>query len=164
MIFVTIGSAPHDFSRLIEKIDEIAPLLQEEFIVQLGFTKYRPLNVKWFDFVPYQEALNYFKSARLIIGHASAGPIMHAREFHKPVIIVPRNGDLGEHVDNHQIETAQAVEGLTEFIEVIFNIEDLLSVIKKTLNKNISPEKYEKSKSLDSLIQYIKEYIISLEK
>lgn len=42
MIFVTIGTHPGQFDRLIKKIDEIAPQIDEEIIIQTGFTNYVP--------------------------------------------------------------------------------------------------------------------------
>ncbi len=159
MIFVTIGSALQDFSRLIKRIDEIAPILQEEVVVQLGFTKYRPKNAKWFKFAPYNQAREYFKEAKIIIGHASAGPIMHAREFHKPLIIVPRNGSLNEHVDNHQMETANVVENSSETIEVVYDVKDLEKAIERAFQKIEQKLNYGPPASLEGLIACISDFV-----
>ena len=166
MIFVTVGSAPQDFSRLIKKIDELASRVPEKFVVQLGFTKYKPANAQWFRFVAYDQARQYFRDADIIIGHASAGPIMHAREFHKPLIIFPRNGALHEHIDNHQMETARAIEGISEFIEVVYTEEDLLPAIQRALAKTAlcRQRQYAASESVESLIRCISEFLAITER
>ena len=61
MIFVTVGSAPHSFKRLIQKMDEIASMIDNEVVIQKGLSSYQPTNTKCFDFVDYDVAMNYFK-------------------------------------------------------------------------------------------------------
>ena len=41
MIFVTVGTHPDQFDRLIRKIDTIAPKIKEKIVIQRGFTKYQ---------------------------------------------------------------------------------------------------------------------------
>ncbi len=105
MIFVTVGTHPGGFSRLIRRIDEIAPLLKEEIIVQRGFTKYIPKNVKYFDFVP--DLSPYFQKARIVITHSATSLIEFVFATQKPVITVPRQAKFGEHINDHQIEFAE---------------------------------------------------------
>ncbi|RKY56218.1 MAG: beta-1,4-galactosyltransferase, partial [Candidatus Neomarinimicrobiota bacterium] len=38
MIFVTVGSHYKGFERLVEKMDEIAGKIEEEVIMQIGYT------------------------------------------------------------------------------------------------------------------------------
>ena len=159
MIFVTMGSAPFDFSRLAKKMDEISGVTGEEAIIQLGFTKYKPLYAAYFDFVPYEKALNYFRAAAIIVGHASAGPLVYARKFNKPLILVPRNSALGEHVDDHQIETANAIAGTSGLIEVIYDENKLQSAVQRALSKVDSGQKYKEPDTLNSLILSISDFV-----
>lgn len=159
MIFVTVGSAPYDFTRLVKKMDEIAEEIAEEIIIQKGFTKYIPKNAKWFDFVTYEKALNYFRSANIIVSHSSAGPILFAKKFNKPLVIFPRDGLLNEHIDSHQIETAKAIEKSYKKIEVVYNEDDLLEAIKRALKKVDEGIFYEENKEVKSLIEYIISFI-----
>ncbi len=162
MIFVTIGSAPHDFARLVKKMDEIAKEISEEVVIQKGFTPFAPVHAKCFDFVPYEEALNYFQSAKVIVGHASAGPIMLARRFNKPLILFPRDGKLNEHVDSHQIETAKAMEGSSNMIEVVYHEKDLLEAVQRAILKAEAGQPYDENPALSSLIEYVREFVKSL--
>jgi beta-1,4-N-acetylglucosaminyltransferase len=121
MIFVTIGNEQkHRFTRLLRKIDEIAPEISDEIIMQMGFDPYRPKHCKYFSFIPHEEYLDLFKRSKLIISHCSSGPIINATKFNKPIIIFPRRAEFNEHVDNHQIETAKAIEG-RKGIHVVYN-------------------------------------------
>ena len=159
MIFVTAGSGPLDFSRLVGKMDEIARDLGEEVIIQKGFTQYETRFAESFPFVPYEQALDLFKRAKVIIGHASAGPIMHAREFDKPLIVFPRDGRLKELIDNHQIETAKAMEGSSKMIEVVYDEANLMGAVQRAIAKAETSLSYEESPTLSSLVGYIRDFI-----
>ena len=159
LIFVTTGSGPLDFSRLVKRMDEIAEDLGVEVIIQKGFTPYETHFAKSFTFVPYEEALGYFKKAKVIVGHASAGPIMHARAFNKPLIIFPRDGERQEIIDNHQIETARAMVGSSKMIEVVYHEDDLKVAVQRAMAKAEEGLSYEANSSLSSLIGYIKGFV-----
>ncbi len=159
LIFVTAGSGPLDFSRFVRKMDEIAGDLGVEMVIQKGFTQYETRFAKSFTFVPYEEALDYFRKAKVIVGHASAGPIIHAREFNKPLIIFPRNGELKELIDDHQIQTAKAMEGSSKMIEVIFHENDLKAAVQRAMVKAEEGLSYEASPFLSSLVTCIKEFV-----
>lgn len=164
MIFVTVGSAPHDFTRLVKMMDEIANEISEEVVIQKGFTPFIPKTAKWFEFVSYDDAVKYFQSAKVIVGHSSAGPIMLARRFNKPLIIFPRDGDLKEHVDGHQIETARAMDGSSKMIEVVYHEKELLEAVRRAISKAETGQSYDESPALSSLIEYIREFIQQVKK
>lgn len=161
MIFVTVGSAPHDFTRLVKAADDIAGELDIPVTIQRGFTVYAPRRAKYFDFVPYEEALELYRTAAIIISHASAGPIMYARKFNKPLIVFPRSGERHEHVDNHQIETAKAVQGSSPMLEVVYDAGGLLSAVQRARARAVSGEKYGEIRHLRSLVAAIAEFINS---
>ncbi len=134
MIFVTIGNEQkHKFTRLLRKMDEIAPEISEEIVMQIGFDSYRPDHSRYFSFVPHEEYLDLFKKSKLVISHCATGPIIYAKKFNKPIILFPRRAELNEHIDNHQIETAQSVEGI-EGIRVVYHEDELKEAILSLLN------------------------------
>lgn len=163
MIFVTVGSGPLDFTRLVKRMDEIAQETGEEVIIQKGFTQCETIFAKSFTFVPYEEALYFFKNAKIIVGHASAGPIMYARQFNKPLIVFPRDGRLKELIDNHQIETAKAIEGSSKMIEVVYHEDDLTGAVRRAMSKAKAGFTYEESPGLSSLIRSIRDFIQSID-
>jgi len=160
MIFVTLGSAVKgiEFTRLINKMDEIAGKMDEEVIMQIGTVPYEPKNAKYFRYASYQENLSYFQKASLVVGHGGTGTILNALRFQIPIVVVPRRHHFGEHVDDHQVELAQRLVG-NELIKVVYDIEELESAVremldrgKKVSNGMISPEKV-------TLIKTIKDFV-----
>jgi len=123
LIFVTVGTQLA-FPRLIEAIDTLAPQLGEDVIAQIGPdpTVYR--NLKAQVNVRPDEFEHLFTTARLVVGHAGIGTILSAKRFGKPLVLMPRRHALGEHRNDHQLATAQAVEKLTG-IYIAWQVEDL---------------------------------------
>lgn len=105
MIFVTVGTHPGQFDRLVRRMDELAPLLKEKVVIQRGFTRYKPKNAEYFDFA--EDISRYFKEARLVISHAATSVIEFSVGYGKPLIVVPRQKQFNEHIDNHQVEFAE---------------------------------------------------------
>ena len=57
MIFVTVGTHEQPFNRLIQKIDELKRdgTIQDEVIIQTGFSTYEPKYCQWSKLIPYQQ-------------------------------------------------------------------------------------------------------------
>ncbi len=105
MIFITIGTHPESFERLIRHIDKISPKIKEKIIIQRGFTKYIPKNVESFDFA---ESLDeYYKKSRVVIAQSATSLIEFCLKYDKPVITVPREKKYSEHINDHQVEFAE---------------------------------------------------------
>ena len=132
MIFVTIGTHPDQFDRLIRRIDEIAPLIKEEIIVQKGFTKYIPKNVKYFEFTDKID--EYYKNARLVIAQSATSLIEFILRYGKPVITVPREAKYKEHINDHQVEFAEYFSKKSGVL-IIRDMEKITPELLKTYNK-----------------------------
>ena len=141
MIFVTVGFHFQGFDRLIQKMDEIAGKVNEEVIMQIGSTKYKPIHAKYFDFVDDDaEMTKLFLTARIIVAHAGAGTLMNAIRYNRPFIVVPRLKNFNEHVDDQQIELADAVSK-SHGVVCIYNIADLENALQKISSSTISDSK-----------------------
>lgn len=132
MIFVTIGTHPDQFDRLIRRIDEIAPKIKEEIIVQRGFTNYTPKNVKYFDFTDKID--DYYKKARLVIAQSATSLIEFILKYGKPVITVPREAMYKEHINDHQLEFAEYFSKRANVL-MIRNMKDLTPELLKNYNR-----------------------------
>ncbi len=132
MIFVTIGTHPEGFERLIKKIDEIAPQIKEEIIIQRGFTKYIPKNCESFEFAEKLDP--YFKKARLVISHSATSLLEFVLFNKKPLITVPRQKKYHEHLNDHQVEFAVFLEEKTG-IKAVLNINDLTPELLNSYKK-----------------------------
>lgn len=122
MIFVTVGTHPGGFDRLVQHMDEIAGRIKEKVIIQRGFTQYTPKNAEYFEFAP--NLTPYFSKARLVISHAATSSVEVVLNQKKPIITVPRRALFGEHINDHQVEFAHYLQQKTG-IRAIINIRDL---------------------------------------
>ncbi len=132
MIFVTIGTHPEGFERLIRRIDEIAPQIKEKIIIQRGFTKYVPKHCESFDFADSLEP--YFKKARLVISHSATSLLEFVLFNKKPLITVPRQKKYHEHLNDHQVEFAVFLEEKTG-IKAILDINELTPMFLNSYKK-----------------------------
>ena len=104
MIFVTVGTDHHPFDRLIEWVDAWAAEGGHNnnlVLVQYGTSK-APRLVPGRDMIRYDEMCEAMTRAIAVVSHGGPATIMDARRMGRIPIVVPRNADLGEHVDNHQ--------------------------------------------------------------
>ena len=153
MIFVTVGTHYQGFERLIKKMDEIADRIDDEVIMQIGYTKYEPKNAKWFRFAEYEKMLELIEESDVIICHGGAGTLLDSLRFNKPIIIVPRLKKFGEVYDDHELELAEALESARKAIAV-YDIEKLEEAIKKAKSLKYKPVKRDKR-----LANFLKEYL-----
>lgn len=109
LIFVTVGNHYQAFERLISKMDEIAGKIDEQVIMQVGYTAYKPVNAQYFDFAGYSKIKQLNNDARIVVSHAGVGSILTALGQKTHLIIVPRLKKYYEVVDDHQLEIAKAM-------------------------------------------------------
>lgn len=102
MIFVTVGTSDQPFDRLIEGVAALAA--EEELIVQCGASAIRPSGAECAVFLDYESVLEHMRRARAVVTHAGVGSIMAALSAGKRPFVVPRLRELGEAIDDHQLE------------------------------------------------------------
>lgn len=107
MIFVTVGSM-FPFDRLIQRVDEIAAAQPERtFFAQVGHARYRPTHLPFSELLSRGEFRAKVEAAELLVAHAGMGSVITAMELGKPIILVPRRVEWGEHNTDHQVATAK---------------------------------------------------------
>jgi UDP-N-acetylglucosamine transferase subunit ALG13 len=140
MIFVTTGTqAP--FNRLVKVMDALATELDgEEIIVQASGVNFETKNVKVVGFLHPLEYNRIFNEARLVISHAGMGSIVSALTKGKPIIVIPRKAELGEHRDDHQVDSARKMEALG-YVPVAYDESQLKSkIINMLMNESTVEE------------------------
>lgn len=106
MIFVTIGSM-FPFDRLIRVMDGWAAANPGvETLAQIGDGAYEPVHMRWVRRLDQAAFARTVAGAWLIVAHAGMGSVITADEFGKPIVILPRLQDRGEHTTDHQVATA----------------------------------------------------------
>jgi UDP-N-acetylglucosamine transferase subunit ALG13 len=134
MIFVTVG-AQMPFDRMVQAVDEWAGRNNKtDIFAQIGHTAYRPRYIQWVNFLDPPEFRKYFQSAGVIVAHAGMGSIITALELGKPILVMPRRGDLAETRNDHQVATARQFRNLgyvavaldeTEMLEKLDQLDQL---------------------------------------
>ena len=106
MIFVTVG-AQMPFDRLIEAVDRWAARAgYGNVFAQIGPGRYQPRHMRFVSFLDPPGFRSIVRDARLIVAHAGMGSIISAMECGKPILVMPRRGDLAETRNDHQLATA----------------------------------------------------------
>src|SRR3989304_4840959 len=109
MIFVTIGMM-YGFDRLIRKMDEIAGMIEEEVIMQIGVGTYKPENGKYFEFLSKKDMDNFYNSARIIVCHSGVGSIISALDYNEAMLFGPRVQGHGVFAATHRFELGEKLE------------------------------------------------------
>lgn len=132
MIFVTVGTHEQPFNRLIKKVDELKRdgVIQEDVIMQTGFSPYEPKYCEWSKFIPYQQMIKNVEDARIVITHGGPASFIMPLQIGKVPIVVPRQHKFDEHVNDHQVEFARNVAERMGTIIPVEDIEKLEEVIR----------------------------------
>jgi UDP-N-acetylglucosamine transferase subunit ALG13 len=107
--FVSVGNATQPFRRLLDEVARLAAALPQPVLVQHGFTPFDSNICQAVRFVDMSEFERLVAEADLLILHAGAGSVIHAVRAGKVPVVMPRRARHGEHVDDHQLEFAQAL-------------------------------------------------------
>lgn len=149
MIFVTVGTQLA-FDRLVRAVDEwAADNPDQHIVIQSGESQYTPHNCEARGYVEPSEWEHLFNSAEIIIAHAGMGTILKCLDSQKPLIIMPRLAELGEHRNDHQVATASRFVNKTG-VFVVKDKHELYESIKRLLSG-----KYESPATLSSNIQQL---------
>ena len=132
MIFVTVGTHEQPFNRLIKKVDELKRdgVIQEDVIMQTGFSTYEPKYCEWSKLIPYQQMIKNVEDARIVITHGGPASFIMPLQIGKVPIVVPRQHKFDEHVNDHQVEFARNVAERIGTIIPVEDIEKLEEVIR----------------------------------
>ena len=133
MIFVTVGTHEQQFNRLIRKVDELKRdgAFQDEVIMQTGFSTYEPKFCTWSKLIPYQEMVKNVAEARIVITHGGPASFIMPLQIGKTPIVVPRQKQFDEHVNDHQLEFARNVAARMGTIIPVEDIDTLEDVIAR---------------------------------
>lgn len=159
MILVLLGTQHNEFTRLLQEIDECikSKKIDEEVIVQAGFTKYESKKMRIFDMIPKLDLDEFVERADLVITHGGVGSIIMALSKNKKVIAVPRLHEYGEHVNDHQ---RQIIKVFSEkgYLIGLQNVEDMPEALKDI--KTFVPKKYENNNH--EMLNYIENFIANI--
>lgn len=107
MIFVTVGYQM-SFDRMISAVDEWAAAHPEaEVFAQIGPTEQKPRHLPYTEFMDPAEFVQRVRDSTVLVAHAGMGSILTALQYGKPIVVMPRRGDMQETRNDHQLATAR---------------------------------------------------------
>lgn len=132
MIFVTVGTHEQPFNRLVECIDNLKRdgVIEEEVIIQTGYSTYEPKYCTWNKMFPFQEMTRLVNEARIVITHGGPSSFIMPLQVGKTPIVVPRKLKFNEHVNDHQVTFSRAVAERMGTIYVVEDTDKLGETIK----------------------------------
>ncbi|MDR1606741.1 MAG: multidrug MFS transporter [Streptococcaceae bacterium] len=132
MIFVTVGTHEQAFDRLIQGVDELIAdgTITEDVLMQIGYSTYEPKHAKWTKVIGYEEMRDLEEKATTIITHGGPATIMAAISSGKSPIVVPRQLQYAEHVNDHQIDFALKVQAAGYPIRLAKTISELKALLQ----------------------------------
>lgn len=104
MIFLTVGSQM-PFDRLVSAVDAWAARSGVKVLAQIGQTSLQPAALEWRAALAPAEFRRAVQDCSCLIGHAGMGTVLTGLEFGKPMLLMPRRGQLGETRNDHQVDT-----------------------------------------------------------
>ena len=120
--FLTVGTQL-PFDRLVKMVDLSVNPLRLSCFAQIGLSNYTPVHVAYTDFCSRDEFIEQVKMCDLIISHAGMGSVLTASKFRKPIILMARNSELGEHRNDHQVASARELKSKPNVYVVENNVE-----------------------------------------
>ena len=146
MIFVTVGTHEQPFNRLVKKIDELKRdgVITEEVMI------------------PYQQMLKNVEDARIVITHGGPASFIMPLQLGKTPIVVPRQQQFNEHVNNHQVEFARnvaermgtiiPVEDVDKLKDLIINYDQIVAGMEHEMSSNNAKFNKKLEKIVDELV------------
>ena len=113
MVFITLGTQGNQFQRCLKMVEDLIDTLHpnQEFIAQLGNTKFQSDKIKCLDYVSETEFKELIDKADVVISHAGSGALFSTIQKGKKCIGVARLKKYHEMLNDHQTEL---VRKLTE--------------------------------------------------
>lgn len=106
MIFLTVGTQL-PFDRLVRTVDSWAGRCGADVFAQIGPGEFVPRHMRWARSLRADECSALVRQCTAVVAHAGMGSILTALEAGRPILVMPRSAQQGEHRNDHQLMTAK---------------------------------------------------------
>ena len=158
MILVTLGTNDKSFTRLLDGIHHAIEegIIQEEVIVQAGYTKYQDVKMNIHSSFEREEFERFIDEARILITHGGVGTIMTALKKKKKILAAARLSQYHEHVNDHQTQLLDAFDeaGYLIYMRDLNNLKPYFEQIE-----TFTPKELESNQ--DVIVEYLTDWIDS---
>jgi UDP-N-acetylglucosamine transferase subunit ALG13 len=162
MIFATVGTQL-PFDRLLSALDTWAALHSDiPVLAQTGSDATHYAHLKCQTHLDQTAFAARMAEARVIVAHAGMGTILQAAEAGKPLILMPRRADMGEHRNDHQLATAAEMAVLSN-VTVVHDATGLATALAQALQRTDACQPVLSGSAQPRLIEALKEFIWSEE-
>ena len=107
MFFVTVGTAPQPFQRLMEVLMGLPAEIQQEIVFQGAAKNDSILSFSHKMLMSTDEYNQMINDAELVVCHAGIGTVRECYDRGRKTIVIPRLAKYGEHFNNHQLELVE---------------------------------------------------------
>ncbi len=119
------------FDRLVGAVDSWAgERKRDDVFAQIGPTDWRPEHIESACFLDPPEFRQRVEDAAAIVAHAGMGSIITALELGKPIIVLPRLGELRETRNDHQVATARRLAEMGR-VHAAFDQDELMDLLDR---------------------------------
>ena len=138
-------------------MDELAGSLEEEVVMQTGFSDFKGKNTKCFKYASDAEMSAYYDKMSLLVCHAGVGTIINGLKRNIPVVMVPRRVMYHEVDTDHQLMIARKVVGMNRGVTVL-DVNHLPDAMEKARELKFDPYVHD-----SSLVDYISNLLLERE-
>ncbi|MFJ2407542.1 glycosyltransferase [Pseudomonas sp. NPDC087814] len=156
MIFCSVGTqAP--FERMLGYLHEWSHANpQVPIVAQVGTNENDLGRITAYKTIAEPLFSKNFNASKVIVSHAGMGNIIRSLELGKPIVIVPRDSRRGEHINNHQYDTAENFSDLPS-VFIAHDKDAFFSAIDSALNYSSAESSLDFTER-DRLISYVKSF------
>ena len=156
MIFVAVGTQKFPLNRLLQQLDECVQSgkLTEPIFAQIGSSDYIPKHYDYQRFLDKEEYEQKISECDVLITHSGVGTIIAGLKRKIPTIVFPRLAKYAEHVDDHQLEIAQAF-AQTNYVLMCAEDDDIAELVHKAKTHEFSAYRSQKQAALTAIAEYL---------
>jgi len=109
-VVVAVGTVHHPFDRLIGWVDAWAETRADVTVLVQRGTSAPTEHCPSADLLPHGELCQHFADSTVVVSHGGPSTVMDARMAGRLPLVVARDPDRGEHVDDHQQRFARHLD------------------------------------------------------
>lgn len=157
MIFCSVGTqAP--FDRLLGYLSEWSRAHPSiKIVAQVGNQEKQQGPITLYKTIEEPYFSQNFNDSKIVVSHAGMGNIIRSLELGKPIVIVPRDSECGEHINNHQFDTVEKFSAFPS-IFIAYDQDDFFSAIDSAMNYSDVEHQIDFTER-DHLISYVKAFV-----
>ena len=144
-VVVTLGTGAHGFRRLVDRLLTIIPA-DADVLWQTGSTDLSGLSIAARPVLPFAELEEAIRNADVVVGHAGCGTALLALKAGKYPVLVPRQPEFDELVDDHQAEFVSLLSGRDLAVRTTaatITLDDLVSASTRGVGHRVDAPDFE---------------------